>query len=146
MVLLTFVALLAQCARFLIYIFIFKYLSNHDREMAWILPETSMRTRKRSNVMDLSGQGVTLIWEIVWSIIWFSLPISLIYTTDSGQHWTLGLYHTRYGLMGLSQVGTSAAFRTEMVDFAKKIASFGRVIAGIFIASIQHLSKTYQLF
>ena len=47
----------AQTTQFVIYLTIFKHLSDHDQSMAWLLPEGQFQKRKRSNAIDLARYG-----------------------------------------------------------------------------------------
>ena len=47
----------AQTIQFVIYLTIFKHLSDHDQSMAWLFPEGQFQKRKRNNAIDLARCG-----------------------------------------------------------------------------------------
>ena len=115
--------------QFATYFVIFKYLTDHDKEMVLMLPEATLKKRRRKNAIDLSGQAMFLVLTMILTIVMLS---GVHWMSGKGLLWTLMCFKLWFGIMGLCHVVVSPHLRHE---FKSAFHSF----KSIHISSLLHI-------
>ena len=59
-----------------IYSSIYKFLANHNKSMKGVVPESVIKNRTKSNVVDLAGHALTFAIELLWLLVKFCRILS----------------------------------------------------------------------
>ena len=86
---------------FATYFVIFKYFTDHEKEIVLMLPEATHKKRRRKNAIDLFGQAMFLVLTIILKIVMLS---GVHWMSGKGLLWTLTSFKLWLSIMGLCHV------------------------------------------
>ena len=105
---------LTYWVQFIVYLLIFKYLSGHDRNMVSMLPEATMKQRRRKNVIDLIGHALYLGVFMLYApmlVIGNYLMSSLL---ENGVLSFVMIFLSIYGVGGICHMLSAPPVRREL--------------------------------
>ena len=115
-------AQLAYMSQSAAYLVIFKHLWQHDKTIAAaLLPETALRTRRRRNAFDLTGQ---LTFMLLTCCTMTSILLGTYWMSSNKRLWTFMLYKSTYGIYGLCHLVSSPPLRIELVASLKTLGRY----------------------
>ena len=120
----------------LIYALIFSHLHMHNKSMAMILPEQTIRKRHRKNVIELSGHFAHFLYEMLVTLT-FGLSVSVdAYTRNNSRLLGILLALCR-GFMCALQIAISQNLTRELIATVNQVKR-----AGVrFTSTLSSLSK-----
>ena len=105
--------------QFFIYLDIYKFLSKHNMNLVSLLPESTLKRRKLKNVVDMAGEVlqflVNILILIIMLMIW-ALPPSL-------KIWSVMLWITTDGIMGIFKIVVSQNLTDEYLKLTHEFSS-----------------------
>ena len=120
----------------LIYALIFSHLRKHDKSMAMILPEQTIRKRHRKNVIELSGHFAHFLYVMLVTLT-FGLSVSVdAYTRNNSRLLGILLALCR-GFMCALQIATSQNLTRELIATVNQVKG----VRGKFASTWSLLSK-----
>ena len=104
----------------LIYALIFSHLHKHDKSMAMILPEQTIKKRHRKNVIELSGHFAHFLYEMLVTLT-FGLSVSVeAYTRNNSRLLGILLAVCR-GFMCAIQIAISQNLTRELIATVNQV-------------------------
>ena len=124
--------------QFAAYLGIFRHLSHHDKTMASLLPETTIRKRRRKNAIDLTGHAVNMALSVALTIVMLG---GIHWMSSNVRLWTLIMLKSNFGVSGLLHMFSSPPLRNDLKSVLAKLQrafhqSWGQLSSG------SHQSRT----
>ena len=122
-------SLLLTCSEIYIYLSLFIYLDQHNKDMVRVLTEQVLRQRRKTNVLELSDHVIFFTYEIMVVVV---LGLSTVYTRDNTRMVGLMLATLGHGFFSAIRIAFSPKLkdelRTLMSGFSKHISRARRAV------------------
>ena len=110
--------LVAYTIQFSFYLVILKHILQHDKTMVSLLSETTINKRRRRSAIDLTGQ---VIFFVLTGFLTITLFFGSHWMSRSNRFWTLMMYKSTYGIVGICHIVSSPPLRHELKTFLQPL-------------------------
>ena len=116
-------AQLGNVAQFAIYTVIYAHLWRNDKQMVSVLPESTLKTRRRRNAIDITGH---MLFTLLTCLMTVTMLLGSYWMTSSRRLWTMMAFKATYGIWGICHIVSSPPMRLQFMNCLK---AFPRMVA-----------------
>ena len=101
------------------YLSIFNFLSDHDQSMVNILPANTIAKRRRTNVVNLTGNVLTFVYDMI--LMAMTVVVNRWLPDAIRQHMRY-LFLSPYGMSGVLCIASNSLYRQHLSETLSFIA------------------------